>query len=331
MKLSVIIPYYNCNRLIGRMLDSLLDQDLAPDDYEIIVVDDGSDEEPAVVKDYVARFPQIHYYRIAHAGLSPARNYALTVARGEWLYFCDGDDAVQPRVFGGIISAAEERQLDIVFARVDFPSNTYHPFPRRNFSELTEPLTLKEYFGSSRPYFIWGVWSYLIRRSVLESSRVSFTSIFYVEDRLFLLDLVPYVKRVAHIDVLLYYYYPNEISILHSRKKNDVSGYTDAMVEYLRRMTEFYGDSSASPELSDTIRWHIDLDSLKVLTASFRYGTVKETKDAISKLSAIGAYPLEESGQRFRLLTQKLMNRRGIWLFLCRLFHLLPRRLRLRT
>ena len=39
--LSIIIPYYNADAYIGRMLDSLLDQDLQEDDFEIIVIDDG--------------------------------------------------------------------------------------------------------------------------------------------------------------------------------------------------------------------------------------------------------------------------------------------------
>ena len=49
MRLSVIIPYYNAEAWIGRLLDSLLDQDLEPSDYEIVVVDDGSEEEPVAL------------------------------------------------------------------------------------------------------------------------------------------------------------------------------------------------------------------------------------------------------------------------------------------
>ena len=116
MKLSVIIPYYNTNATIGQALDSLLDQDLEASEYEIIVVDDGSTEEPVVLKDYAHRFSQVQYHRLAHAGLSPARNYALSVARGDWLYLCDSDDYVQPQVFGGIIAAAEANRLEMICA-----------------------------------------------------------------------------------------------------------------------------------------------------------------------------------------------------------------------
>lgn len=97
MRLSVIIPYYNSNTWIGKALNSLLDQDLDPSDYEIIVVDDGSDEEPTVLNEYVSRFPLIRYYRIEHVGLSSARNTGMALAQGDWLYFCDSDDYVQVR------------------------------------------------------------------------------------------------------------------------------------------------------------------------------------------------------------------------------------------
>ena len=83
MLLSVIIPYYNADTWIGKALDSLLDQDLPQSEYEIIVVDDGSTEDEKILKDYVSRFPNIHYYRIDHAGLSPARNYGLSKASGQ--------------------------------------------------------------------------------------------------------------------------------------------------------------------------------------------------------------------------------------------------------
>ena len=61
--LSVIVPYFNRNAFIGETLDTLRNQDISSSEYEIIVVDDESDEEPVVLKDYVKRFLQIRYFR----------------------------------------------------------------------------------------------------------------------------------------------------------------------------------------------------------------------------------------------------------------------------
>ena len=59
MLLSIIIPYYNSDAWIGRMLDSLLDQDIPRDNYEIIVVDDGSTQSVDNLTYYTKQYPNI--------------------------------------------------------------------------------------------------------------------------------------------------------------------------------------------------------------------------------------------------------------------------------
>ena len=74
MKLSIIIPYYNGELWIGKCLDSLLKQDLPPDEYEIIVVDDGSTHSVEALMKYVDAYPHIHYlhhsYSTNHSDIS---------------------------------------------------------------------------------------------------------------------------------------------------------------------------------------------------------------------------------------------------------------------
>ena len=327
MKLSVIIPYYNCNAWIGKLLDSLLDQDLSSEEYEIIVVDDESPEDPVVLRDYAARFPQIHSYRNAHAGVSAARNFGMGVAKGEWFYFCDSDDFLPTRVLGGIIAAAEERQLEMVYGRYHFifPKDPIPSPTRRNFANFTEVCTGMAYLGTMQNRLSFGM------GRNLEASGILFHDIFYVEDRLFLLDLMPHVQRVARIDVDLYYYIQHEVSITHSRKKHDSTGYADAMILYMQRLLAMAKDSSTPAATADLCRKTLVDDAINTLGCVFRYGRVKETEDALTRLSAIGAYPLQGDAGSHRQLLQKLINRRGLWLFLCRLFHVLPFSLRLYT
>jgi len=116
-----------------------LDQDFDVSEYEIIVVDDGSEENAVVLKGYVGQYPQIQYYRIAHSGLSLARNYGLSVASGDWIYFCDSDDFVQPQVLRDIITVAEERELEMICANsIRLESNRPTPTPRRNFNIVSK-------------------------------------------------------------------------------------------------------------------------------------------------------------------------------------------------
>ena len=214
MLLSIIIPYYNADAWIGKMLDSLLEQDIAQDDYEIIVVDDSSTQEPVVLRDYVARFPHIHYYRIAHCGMGPVRNYGMSLAKGDWIYFCDADDFLQPHVLRGIIAAAEERDLEMILANhVKINENDPIPTPRRNFDKLSDTMTGLQYFAKPTNKFSWGVWAFVTRRSVYESNGLAFEDVCFVEDRLFKFALMRVVTRCATIDVDLYYYVQHESSI----------------------------------------------------------------------------------------------------------------------
>lgn len=87
-RVSVVIPTFNCERFIGRTIESALRQTYR--DFEIIVVDDGStDATQAVLAQYGKAF---HYIKQANQGASAARNAALAIATGEYIAYLDADD-----------------------------------------------------------------------------------------------------------------------------------------------------------------------------------------------------------------------------------------------
>lgn len=89
---SVIIPVYNGAGLVAQAIDSALGQSMAP--LEVIVVDDGStDDTAAVLAEYGGRIRRL---RIAHGGVSRARNAGMAASRGDLLAFLDADDIWHP-------------------------------------------------------------------------------------------------------------------------------------------------------------------------------------------------------------------------------------------
>jgi glycosyltransferase involved in cell wall biosynthesis len=93
-RLSVIVATLDRARYLRECLDGLLTQTAAADQYEVIVVDNGStDETPAIVKQYCERAPNFSYLREERTGLSVARNAGVRASRADIVAFTD-DDAV---------------------------------------------------------------------------------------------------------------------------------------------------------------------------------------------------------------------------------------------
>ena len=91
--ISIIVPVYHVEKELKKCLDSLLNQTFS--DYEIILINDGGNAaETAICEEYAAQNQQIVYLYQTNQGVSAARNKGLSVARGSWIMFVDGDDWV---------------------------------------------------------------------------------------------------------------------------------------------------------------------------------------------------------------------------------------------
>ncbi len=114
MKLSIIVPVYNVLPYIRQCLDSLVGQTL--EDYEIILIDDGSTDGTAqVLTEYAARYPEkIILKRVENGGQGRARNIAIDMARGDFLGFIDSDDWIDPSMYEKLWKRADETGADVV-------------------------------------------------------------------------------------------------------------------------------------------------------------------------------------------------------------------------
>ncbi len=91
MNVSVIIPVYNSEKYVKKAVESILKDTF--DDYEIILIDDGSTDGSGDICDALQKnYPQIVTYHKPNGGMCSARNFALEHARGEYVTFMDNDD-----------------------------------------------------------------------------------------------------------------------------------------------------------------------------------------------------------------------------------------------
>ena len=114
-KVSVIIPVYNTEKYLPACLDSVLNQ--TRQDFEIIAVDDCSpDRCGAILDEYAARDKRIKVVHLPeNRRQGHARNCGLEVATGEYLYFFDSDDLIEPETFEELTRLADRDALDAIF------------------------------------------------------------------------------------------------------------------------------------------------------------------------------------------------------------------------
>lgn len=112
--LSIVIPVYNVEKYIEKCLLSCIKQDISHTDYEIIVVNDGTpDNSLTIVKHIANNYSNIKIINQENQGLSAARNNGLKSAKGEYVWFVDGDDYIEENCLGRIVTHLKGR-LDIL-------------------------------------------------------------------------------------------------------------------------------------------------------------------------------------------------------------------------
>lgn len=101
---SVVMPVWNRAAMVGRAIESVLAQTCQ--DFELLVVDDGSeDDSAAVVEPYLG--DRVRLYRQEHRGHSAARNFGLEQSGGDWLAYLDSDNTWRPHFLETIAAALE--------------------------------------------------------------------------------------------------------------------------------------------------------------------------------------------------------------------------------
>jgi GT2 family glycosyltransferase len=105
LKISVLIPTYNRAELLTSSLESLETQTLGRDQFEVLVVDDGSTDATAdVCGEFQRRLP-LRYFRLGHAGISAAKSLGVFTASAKILFFFDDDDVAHSELLSRHVTA----------------------------------------------------------------------------------------------------------------------------------------------------------------------------------------------------------------------------------
>jgi glycosyltransferase involved in cell wall biosynthesis len=130
MKLTIQLCTYNRAKLLERVLEACFDQTLSPDDYEVVLVNDGSrDETPAVI-DRVQRLATCRFTVVnqANGGLAKARNAGIAVSTGERIAFID-DDVLPTPVFAAEHLRSDAKHGDVVVRGAAINTESFDALP----------------------------------------------------------------------------------------------------------------------------------------------------------------------------------------------------------
>lgn len=115
VKVSVIIPMYNCEDYIRRCVESLLRQTY--DNIEVIVVDDGSkDNGASIVRQIQEKNEKVIYIYQDNGGPGKARNRAIKEATGKYILFVDADDYLGENYVNDLVAEAEKNESELIIA-----------------------------------------------------------------------------------------------------------------------------------------------------------------------------------------------------------------------
>ncbi|MCR4592692.1 MAG: glycosyltransferase [Bacteroidaceae bacterium] len=201
-RISFIITYHNEPLpLLDECIQSVLNLPLAPEEREILLIDDGS-AVPAPSFD-----SGVTVFRQENQGLSSARNKGVELAQGDYIQFLDADDFLLTDAYWQVLSLQSQYQPDMLmfgFTRA-IPRKENKIKGVRHYSNGVEFLLTRNMRASA--------WGYLFRKSVLSDLRFHLGILH--EDELFTPQLLLRAKNLMVADIQAYYYRIGAHSITH--------------------------------------------------------------------------------------------------------------------
>lgn len=227
MKLSIIVPVYNVGEYIGECLDSILNQSFK--DFEVICINDGStDDSLEILEKYKEKDSRIIIIDKKNEGSGIARNAGIDIARGEYLFFIDGDDGIEENSINKIIKKADELNTDIlVFGGLSYyngkPKNggySANKLPKKYLNKIVCANEIKKDIFK----FPTTAWTKLYKHSLFTENNIRFQDIKVGQDQLPFFHSMIVAERIAIYPKNIYKYRKNRKgSAMTVKKKKNFS------------------------------------------------------------------------------------------------------------
>jgi len=209
MKISVIVPVYNCEMYLNKCINSVLNQTF--EDFEVIIINNGSlDDSAQICAKYADEDPRVNYVLKENSGgAGEPRNKGMDLAKGEYIVFLDADDYLEPTALEVLYKEAVSMDYDCVIA-------SYRNFSEDYITDFNTILEERELIGEKevRDYFTriypngeaGYLWNKIYKKDIIDHYEIRFPSMQRLEDGFFNVDYFSHVDKCKIIGDVVYHY-----------------------------------------------------------------------------------------------------------------------------
>ncbi|MDO4942830.1 MAG: glycosyltransferase family 2 protein [Lachnospiraceae bacterium] len=234
MKISIIVPVYNCEMYLRACVNSLIDQSYQ--NIEIILVNDGStDRSASICDEYSCKDDRVKVLHKDNAGVSSARNTGLKASTGDYITFVDSDDWLDRDACSKIVDELDGKSVLYIWNLrkcigdvVEVQQDIHKP---ASIQELASDIIACPKYQN---YYIRAVWAKVYKRELV-NDLVFPENIYIGEDACFLLECLKRISNVHQIKVIedtWYNYRIIQTSAVRKYKK-DLLWQSIAQYEYI--------------------------------------------------------------------------------------------------
>ena len=302
-------------------MDSITRQGIDNSQYEVILVDDGSqDNSLDICTTYTSRHANFKVYSQAHSGIGAARNYGLTKATGKYVYFLDGDDYLASKMLQIIIPTLFKEDFELI---------AFKSKRTRSLKDMQSETLSSQQVKTKLEHGIWQiannpdyrieVWWYFVKRDYLAQHHFMFEHNRFVNDSYYTPQLFINAPSVLFIPLDLHRYVFRKGSITKSADKSHLKKHikdSKFAIEKMHSLIQLL-ERSNHPDANKAIQrisgqiYKYSFFSLVRLMRS--KGNTQELDTLIMDLTSLDAYPIRSEYMMGKLkFLSKLFNLKNV-------------------
>ena len=317
MLISFVIPQYNLPKeLLLRCITSIVMQNIPVEDYEILIVDDGSCTPPEWITDTFAS-TNIKLIKTPNKGPGAARNRGIDEAQGEYIQFIDADDSLVPNSFISCIQLLKDEKPDILQHRhrichtkeqILQSGSTHDSIQIYNCG--ADYVSCNNLGGSP--------WGYTFKRALADYHNIRFTEGVMHEDEDFNIKIYHYGKKLIVCKHIVYNYYQRNNSITYNSDPLHEEKRIKDLFKLLQRVVDFrcYQQEKCTQTERAALNRKLAMLTIDTLLNLFYNGNsaVEIEKACHNKLHPLGLYPLPHNNYslKYKLFATLANNSIGL-------------------